>query len=128
LNVVALLIESKKSNSLVRQEVTMHPPQGKSKSLGVLALIGILGTLAYLHSRNPAAPPAVQVILATGTTLTVRLNHAVGSRVSASGQRFMSKMDHAVVVDDREVLPAGTQFSGTVIEGMSNPACAGFRP
>jgi hypothetical protein len=103
----------------------MHPPQGKTKSLGVLALIGILGMLAYLHSRTPVAPPPVRVILATGTTVTVRLNQAVGSRVSASGQRFMSKLDHAVVVDGREVLPAGTQFSGTVIEAMPAGHLAG---
>jgi hypothetical protein len=128
LDVVALLIESKKSNNPIRPEVTMHPPQGKTKSLGVLALIGMLGTLAYLHSRNPAppaAPPAIQVILAPGTTVTVRLNQAVGSKVSASGQRFMSKLDHAVVVDGREVLPSGTQFSGTVIEAMPAGHLAG---
>jgi hypothetical protein len=107
----------------------MHPPQGKTKSLGVLALIGTLGTLAYLHSRNPAAPPAdlpaVHVILPAGTTVTVRLNQAVGSKISASRQGFMSRLDHAVIVDGREVLPVGTQFSGAVIETMPAGHLAG---
>jgi len=104
----------------------MHPPQGKAKSLGVLALIGILGTLAYLHSSVPdqpqpvpkPVPKPVSLTLAAGTAVTVRLGSPVGSKLSASGQAFGGTLTHALVIDGLTVVPADTEFSGKVIEAV----------
>ena len=104
----------------------MHPTQGKAKSLGVLALIGILGTLAYLHSSAPdqpqpgpkPVPKPLSLTLAEGTAVTVRLNSPVGSKLSASGQAFRGTLTHALVVDGQTVVPADTEFSGKVIEAV----------
>jgi hypothetical protein len=98
----------------------MHPPQGKGKSLTVLALIGILGTLAYLHSSTPEqpkpAPKPVSLTLEAGTPVTVRLNSAIGSKVSSSGQAFSGTLTRAIVIDGQTIVPADTEFSGKVIE------------
>jgi len=104
----------------------MHPPQAKAKSLGVLALIGILGTLAYLHSSVPdqpqpvaqPVPKPVSLTLAAGTAVTVRLNSPVGSKLSASGQAFRGTLTHALIIDGQTVVPADTEFSGKVIEAV----------
>jgi hypothetical protein len=100
----------------------MHPPQGKVKSLAVLALIGTLGTLAYLHSSTPdqpkPAPKPINLTLAAGTPLTVRLNSAIGSKVSTSGQTFSGTLTHAIVIDGQTIVPADTEFSGKVIEAV----------
>jgi hypothetical protein len=100
----------------------MHPPQGKAKSLAVLALVGILGTLAYLHSNTPdqpkPQPKPVNLTLAAGTPVTVRLNSAIGSKVSASGQIFSGTLTHAIVIDGQTIVPANTEFSGKVIEAV----------
>jgi hypothetical protein len=97
-------------------------PQGKAKSLAVLALIGILGTLAYLHSSVPdqpkPVPKPVNLTLAEGTAVTIRLNSPVGSKVSASGQSFRGTLRHALVIDGQTVVPANTEFSGKVIEAV----------
>jgi hypothetical protein len=100
----------------------MHPPQAKAKSLAVLALIGILGTLGYLHSSVPDQPKPVAkpvpLTLAAGTPVTVRLNSTVGSKVSTSGQTFSGTLAHAIVIDGQTVVPADTEFSGKVIEAV----------
>jgi len=101
-------------------------PQGKAKSLGVLALIGILGTLAYLHSSVPdqpkpvpqPVPKSVNLTLGAGTAVTVRLISPVGSKVSASGESFRGTLTHALVIDGQTVVPANTEFSGKVIEAV----------
>jgi hypothetical protein len=100
----------------------MHPPQGRAKSLAVLALIGILGTLGYLHSSTPdppkPAPKPVNLTLAAGTPVTVRLNGAIGSKVSTSGQTFSGTLTHPIVIDGQTIVPANTEFSGKVIEAV----------
>jgi hypothetical protein len=96
--------------------VTMHPTQGKAKSLGILVLVGILGTLFYLRSSAPAAPKPVSMTLPAGTYFTVRLNKTVGSKVSTSGQTFTAKLAQAIVIDGHTVIPADAEFNGKVIE------------
>jgi hypothetical protein len=101
----------------------MLPAQAKAKSLVVLALIGILGTLVYLHSSTPdgpkPAPKSVSLTLEAGTPVTVRLNSTVGSKLSTSGQTFSGTLAHAIVIDGQTVVPADTEFSGKVIEAVA---------
>lgn len=100
----------------------MHPPQGKAKSLAVLALIGILGTLVYLHSSTPdqpkPVPKPIPLTLAAGTPVTVRLTTTVGSKLSTAGQPFSGTLADAIVIDGQTVVPADTKFSGKVIEAV----------
>ena len=70
---------------------------------------------------QPAAPMAAEpkpepIIVPAGTTLTVRLSQAVGSKISQAGQSFSGTVAHAVVIGGKTAIPAGTPVSGTVVD------------
>jgi hypothetical protein len=66
---------------------------------------------------KPAAPaPPPPVVIPAGTTLTVRLGEALGSKLSTPGQSFSATLSNAVTVDGREVIPAGAAAQGTVVD------------
>ena len=64
----------------------------------------------------PAPAPAPPVVVPAGTTLTVRLGEALGSKLSSPGQSFKATLADAVSVDDKEVIPAGAEAKGTVVD------------
>jgi hypothetical protein len=69
----------------------------------------------------PPAPVAAEpkpepIIVPAGSTLTVRLGEAVGSKISQPGQSFSATVAHAVVIGGKTAIPAGTPVSGTVVE------------
>jgi uncharacterized lipoprotein YbaY len=66
-----------------------------------------------MSSKAEARQP---VVLPTGTTLTVRLRDAVGSKISQPGQAFSATLASAVEVDGRDVIPAGATASGVVVD------------
>jgi hypothetical protein len=57
-------------------------------------------------------------VLDAGTVLTVTLDQTVGTKINTSGDRFVASLAEPVTVDGREVLPAGTKASGTVVEAQ----------
>ena len=70
-----------------------------------------------------AAQPAAQpIIVPAGTTLTVRLGEALGSRISEANQSFSATVDQDVVVRGQTVIAAGTTVTGKVV--AANPAGA----
>ena len=89
---------------------------------------------------QPAAPMAAEpkpepIIVPAGTTLTVRLSQAVGSKISQAGQSFSGTVAHAVVIGGKTAIPAGTPVSGTVVDakplgrfaGGAQGLAAGYR-
>lgn len=56
------------------------------------------------------------VVLPAGTTLTVRLGEALGSKLSTSGQSFSATLADPVVVNGNTVIPVGTAARGTVVD------------
>jgi len=72
---------------------------------------------------QPTPPPPVQakpkpepIIVPAGTTLTVRLTQAVGSKISQPGQSFSGTVADAVVIGSRTAIPAGAAVTGTVTD------------
>jgi hypothetical protein len=71
---------------------------------------------------TPAPPPAPKVeprrpiVVPAGTTLTVRLSQAVGSKISQAGQTFSGTVANSVVVGGKAAIPAGAAVSGTVVD------------
>ena len=63
-----------------------------------------------------AEPKPEPIIVPAGTTLTVRLSQAVGSKISQAGQSFSGTVAHAVVIGGKTAIPAGTPVSGTVVD------------
>lgn len=64
-------------------------------------------------AQAPAPPP---VVVPAGTTLTVRLGEALGSKLSSAGQSFTATLAEPVVVDGNTVIPTGAKARGQVID------------
>ncbi|HVP42680.1 MAG TPA: hypothetical protein VMS96_04580 [Terriglobales bacterium] len=58
------------------------------------------------------------VVVPEGTVLTVRLNQAVGSKISNSGDPFSATIAEPVQVGDKVVIPKGAEAAGTVTEAV----------
>lgn len=56
------------------------------------------------------------ITVPAGTVITVRLDEALGSKLSQTGQSFSATVAEAVAVDGKEVIPAGAAASGTVVD------------
>lgn len=59
------------------------------------------------------------VTLAAGTTVTVRLGSAVGSKISTTGDHFSATVAQPITVDGKEIVPAGAEALGKVVEAKS---------
>jgi hypothetical protein len=81
-------------------------------------------------ARGPAAKPAgsmaskpaaaaAPLVVPTGTVLTVRLDQAVGSKISQSGEPFTGTLSSAIDVDGTTAIPAGARASGIVADAKA---------
>lgn len=79
-------------------------------------------------SQNPSSsdqpktdqPKAEQqtLVVPKGTTLTVKLGQAVGSKISEKGQSFTATLANSVKADGKELIPAGAEVAGTVVDAQ----------
>ena len=67
-------------------------------------------------SSSNRAPAARAVVVPAGTTLTVRLGEALGSKISSPGQSFTASLAAPVSVGGDTVIPAGAEARGTVTD------------
>ena len=67
-------------------------------------------------ATTPMPPPPAPVVIPAGTTLTVRLGEALGSKISSAGQAFTATLSSPVSVDGTTVIPAGARAHGTVVD------------
>ena len=77
------------------------------------------GTSAQTSAAKPAAParPAFRsVSIPAGTTLPLSLTTSIASDTSAVEDAVSAELTQAITIDGRDVLPAGTQLTGTVTE------------
>lgn len=103
----------------------MQPAPPKSKSYGTLAILGAVLGLIYWHPGLSGMAKPSNVTLAQNTAITVRLDQNISSKTSTSGQRFGGKLAQPLLVNGREVLPAGTEFSGSVTQAEPAGKLAG---
>jgi hypothetical protein len=68
---------------------------------------------AKMEPRRPKPQP---VVIPAGSTLTVNLGQAVGSKISQPGQSFSATLANPVEVSGKTVIPAGATASGTVAD------------
>jgi hypothetical protein len=66
------------------------------------------GLMDRLTSKNYTIP--------AGTIVSVRLGDAVGSKISQSGQDFTATVAEPVMVEGKEVIPAGADAHGVVVD------------
>lgn len=72
-------------------------------------------------ASNRASRPAAEqpVVIPAGTTLTVRLGEALGSKISSPGQSFSATLAAPIEVGGKTVIPTGAKARGTVAEAKS---------
>jgi hypothetical protein len=63
-----------------------------------------------------AEPKPEPIVVPAGTSLTVRLGQAVGSKISQPGQSFSGTVAHTVVIGGKTAIPAGATVTGTVVD------------
>ena len=99
------------------------------RRLVIFALLLVFFWMSVACSSKPpsddaqAAPASSildnkQVTLPSGTVVTVRLGHAVGSKISANGDHFSATVAKPVSVGGKVVVPAGAEASGRVVEAV----------
>jgi len=71
---------------------------------------------APVEKAEPAKPKVETFTIPAGTTLTVRLGQAVGSKISQPGQTFTATLANDLAVEGRTIIPAGASASGTVVD------------
>ncbi len=68
------------------------------------------------HGKVEAARPVVQnLTIPAGTPITVRLQNAVSSATSNSGDRFDAVLDAPLVIDGKTIAGEGANVKGTVV-------------
>ncbi|MGC2639176.1 MAG: hypothetical protein WA294_18465 [Acidobacteriaceae bacterium] len=65
---------------------------------------------------NPPAPSPAPVVIPANTRVKVRLDEAVGSKISVPGQAFRATVADDVLVDGLDLIPRGSHAEGTVID------------
>lgn len=68
------------------------------------------------REEKPAPAPPQPIVIPSGTTLTVSLGSAVGSKISQPGQTFSASLSDPVQVSGTTVIPSGASASGTVVD------------
>jgi hypothetical protein len=74
---------------------------------------------AQPEERQEAKREREPLIVPAGTTVTVRLGSAIGSKLSQSGDPFTGTVAKEVVVGNRVAIPRGAPVSGTVVDAKS---------
>lgn len=77
-----------------------------------------------VQAPPPPAPPVEKpkpqpIVVPAGTTLTVRLGQALGSKTSQTGQPFLATLAQPVSVGGRTAIPDGATVSGTVVNAKA---------
>jgi len=77
-------------------------------------------------AAKPAEKPGIierlmakPVAVPAGTTLTVKLDQAVGSKISADGEPFTATLANPIMVGGKEIIPQGSTVSGTVTDAKA---------
>src|SRR5262245_2633726 len=79
--------------------------------------------MLFVLALSPATQLTVpRLVIPEGTIIPLTLREAVSSKLSEPGDQVLAVVKHDVVVDDRLLLPEGTEIIGRVT--MAKPAHA----
>ena len=95
------------SKSSSPETTATGPASGAAPATGEAKKPGLL-------ERLEAKP----VTIPEGTVLTVRLNQAVGSKISNSGDPFSATIVSPVQVGEKVVIPKGSEAAGTITDAV----------
>ncbi len=106
------------------QPATSTTPGGEGTTAAAPSGTGTAAAPGGKTTRNanpaapnaPAAPVARAVTLPAGTVIVARLNQALGSKISQSGETFSASVAQPIEVGGKVVVPRGAEATGTVEE------------
>ena len=105
------------------QQQAQEPMQPQSQQAAMAPPQAAMGQQGMAQQPQGAAPqmPAPQmgaeaVSIPAGTALRVRLEQTISTKESRPGDRFEARLVEPVMVGGRRLIPAGTVFSGRVME------------
>ncbi len=75
---------------------------------------------APVVTTPPPPPPPVKVTIAQGTQLSVRLSEPLDTSVNKPGQNFHGTLNTAITADGDEVVPAGSDVIGHIVDLSSS--------
>jgi hypothetical protein len=70
-------------------------------------------------SESKKAAAEQPVVIPAGTTITVRLGEALGSKISSPGQSFTATLAAPIEVDGKTAIPSGATARGTVTDAKA---------
>jgi len=73
---------------------------------------------AAAPARAPAPRPQ-PIVLAAGTAIEITVDQSVSSKTNNAGERFVASIAAPVVVNGKQVIPAGAAASGTITVAKS---------
>jgi hypothetical protein len=71
------------------------------------------------RATTPPPEPVKPVVIPAGTTISVRLGQALGSKTSTTGQSFAATVANSVSVDGKVAIPASSSATGSVVAAKS---------
>lgn len=106
-----------------RPEPEAAPPARRESEAEVASLPSTLPVLAAETRREesrpappPPAPRPITITVPAGQSLPIALGGGLHSREVRSGDAFEATLREALVVDGRELVPAGSDVTGRVLE------------
>jgi hypothetical protein len=98
--------------------------------VAMVLLAGCGGSdLAQVNSTQPGTPRASEkvhmVSIPTGTELTLALDNTLSSETSQAGDTFSATVVEPIVIENREVIPAGSTIEGRVTDATPAKRGAG---
>jgi hypothetical protein len=94
----------------------MAAPSNNSGSGSAMSSSSSSAPATQASAPVPAPAPPPPIVVPTGTTVTVRLGSAVGSKISSPGDSFTATVSSAITVDGNTVIPQGVPARGTVVD------------
>jgi hypothetical protein len=77
------------------------------------------GNASASAPARPQAPRPQPIALPAGTAIEVTVDQSVSSKTNNAGDRFEASLSAPVVVNGRQVIPAGSSASGTITVAKS---------
>jgi len=71
------------------------------------------------ESPPPPPEPPKPVVIPAGTVITVRLQQALGSKISNTGDTFAATVANPISVHGKVAIPASSSAQGTVVEAQA---------
>ena len=103
---------SKKPEQQTTTDQNQNQPAGTESEKGAAGGKEGVSKTGAAERKPEAAKP---LVIPAGTVISVRLNDAVGTKVSQSGQTFSASVAQPVAVGGNTLIPEGADASGTVV-------------